>query len=247
MNFVSDVQQRSRQRRKGDVLIKVGAPATHVYILQSGWAVLKSRSKSKGNRILQSYLPGDVIGLSEIGSSFATHEVSMQTDGTVSRLPRVAFCKHLARYPRLEALFKAIGSLDLVALRYHNACMTSMSGSQKLKFHLLQLRSRQLVDDVGDGDRFQVPFSQVEIGQAIGMTSIYVNKLLRSLKDTGDIEICRPHFRLLKREIWEAETEFVDAYKDMDTSWFPEADFDEAGAPGAPPDDQAQWSLSARR
>ena len=226
-DFVAYAQLESKRKRKGDCLVRVGEPVDRVMILQSGWAVMKSKSKSQGNQILQTYLPGDIIGLTEIGSAHATHQVTMQTDGTVSKMSRRDFYRRLTGYPRLAALLIAIGSLELVALRYHAACMNSMDGSKNLKFFLLQLRSRLHVDHVGNGERFQVPFSQVEIGQAIGMTSIYVNKLLRSFKEAGEIEIERPYFRLLKRKKWEIETEFRDAFTDIDTSWFPSADDDE--------------------
>lgn len=183
--------------------------------------MLTSQSKSKGNCIHHIYLPGDIIGLAEIGVPVATHQVRMQTDGAISNASREAFCDDMRQHARLGALLTALGSLDLLALRNQNACMRTMDGSQKLKFFLLQLRSRQLVDGIGDGDRFEVPFSQVEIGQAIGMTSIYVNKLLRGFRDAGELEVSRPYYRVLKRESWEMDTEFVDAYKHIDTSWFP--------------------------
>ncbi|MCX7567724.1 Crp/Fnr family transcriptional regulator [Sulfitobacter sp. F26169L] len=231
-DFLLSVQADKVSKQKGDCLIRLGKVSAQVMVLQSGWAVMKSKSKEKGNQILHIYLPGDIIGLSEIGSIYATHEIVMQTDGTVSQTSRNDFYQGLTLHPHLSALLLAIGSLDLAALRYHNACMSSMDGGQNLKFFLLQLRSRLHVTNIGRGDRFQVPFSQVEIGQAIGMTSIYVNKLLRAFKDAGELEIQRPYFRLLERNKWEAETEFQDAFVNLDTSWFPEADQCEGQAQG---------------
>ena len=184
---------------------------------------MTSRSKAKGNCIHHIYLPGEIIGMSEIGSPIAAHEVRMQTDGAISRSSRKAFCDVLRQHPRLEALMTALGSLNLVALRYQNARRNTMDSGTNLKFFLLQLRARQFVEGVGDGDCFEVPLSQVEIGQAVGMTSIYVNKLLRKFQDSGDLHVSRPHYRILKRGNWELDTEFEDAYADIDTSWFPPA------------------------
>ena len=74
------------------------------------------------------------------------------------------------------------------------------------------------------GNRLQVPLSQAEIGQAVGLTSIYVNKLLRRFVENGEIEIERPYLRLLDRERWEKDCEYVNPFVDMDTSWFPQPD-----------------------
>ncbi len=78
-----------------------------------------------------------------------------------------------------------------------------------------------------------MPFSQVEIGQAVGLTSIYINKLLRRFVENGEIEIERPYVRLLKREQWEKDCEFVNPFVDMDTSWFPLPEPEDANATGS--------------
>ncbi len=147
----------------------------------------------------------------------------MQTDGVICPFPRKGLGPLYADHPRLGALLTAVGSLDQIALRHHAASLGAMDATGKLKFWLLQLRSRLEVANVGLGNRFRVPFSQVEIGQAVGLTSIYVNKLLRRFVENGEIEIERPYIRLLAREQWEKDCEFVDAFVDMDTSWFPSA------------------------
>jgi CRP-like cAMP-binding protein len=152
----------------------------------------------------------------------------MQTDGVVCPFPRKGLAPLITDYPRLAALLIAVGSLDQIALRYHAASLGAMDATMKMKFFLLHLRSRLAVANVGLGNRFRVPFSQVEIGQAVGLTSIYVNKLLRSFIAKGEIEIERPYFRLLQREEWEADVEFTDAFREMDTSWFPPASASES-------------------
>lgn len=221
--FIQEMEKDEHQRRKGRPVISVGDATEGIMVLKAGWAVVKADSADGRSQILRVYLPGEVMGLAEIGSSHANHRVIMQTDGTICPFPRRGLAPLFIDYPRLGALLTALGSLDQIALRHHASSLGSMDASNKLKFWLLQLRSRLEVANVGLGNRFRVPFSQVEIGQAVGLTSIYVNKLLRKFVDNGDIEIERPYFRLLKRDEWEKDCEFVNAFHDMDTSWFPSA------------------------
>ncbi|WP_299651624.1 Crp/Fnr family transcriptional regulator [uncultured Tateyamaria sp.] len=221
--FIEEMERDEHPRRKGRPVISVGDVTEGIMVLKTGWAVVKADSADGRSQILRVYLPGEVMGLAEIGSTHANHRIIMQTDGKICPFPRTGLAPLFSDYPRLGALLTALGSLDQIALRHHASSLGSMDAANKLKFWLLQLRSRLEVANVGLGNRFRVPFSQVEIGQAVGLTSIYVNKLLRRFVDDGDIEIDRPYFRLLKRDEWERDCEFVNAFHDMDTSWFPPA------------------------
>ncbi|WP_319799734.1 Crp/Fnr family transcriptional regulator [Roseobacter weihaiensis] len=221
--FIAVMERDEHPRKKGRPVVSVGDRTEGIMVLKSGWAVVKSDSSDGRSQILRVYLPGEVMGLAEIGSSHASHRVMMQTDGVICPFPRSGLAPLYIDYPRLGALLTAVGSLDQIALRHHASSLGSMDAAGKLKFWLLQLRSRLAVANIGLGNRFQVPFSQVEIGQAVGLTSIYVNKLLRRFVENDEIEIERPYVRLLKRDEWEKDCEFVNAFLDMDTSWFPPA------------------------
>lgn len=219
--FLAEVEKDERRRTKNSHVFNVGDQTDGIVVLKSGWAVVRADAPDGNSQILRIYLPGEVMGLAEIASLRADHRIVMQTDGVVCPFPRSGLTALLTDYPRLTALLMAVGSLDQIALRYHAAALSAMDATGRLKFFLLQLRSRLEVANVGLGNRFPVPLSQSEIGQAIGLTSIYVNKLLRRFVQAGEIEIDRPHIRLLEWERWEKEIDFVNPFKVMDTSWFP--------------------------
>lgn len=219
--FIADMERDERPRPKGRTIISAGEQTDGVLVLKSGWAVVKAENGDGYSQILRIYLPGEIVGMAELGLRDANHRIVMQTDGTICPFPRKALTPLISDYPRLAALLIAVGSLDQVALRHHASCLGSMDAAKRLKFFLLQLRSRLEVANVGLGNRFQVPFSQVEIGQNVGLTSIYINKLLKQFREAGEIEIDRPYVRLLAREKWESDVEFTNTFRDMDTSWFP--------------------------
>lgn len=222
--FVVEMERDEHEYRKGRIVVDVGDLTEGIMVLKTGWAVVKAGSSDGRSQILRVYLPGEVMGIAELGATHANHRITMQTDGKVCPFPRRGLAPLYSEYPRLGALLTGLSSLDQIALRHLASSLGVMDASNRLKFWLLQLRSRLEVANVGLGNRFRVPFSQVEIGQAVGLTSIYVNKLLRRYVENGDIEIDRPYFRLLRRDQWEKECKFVNAYQTMDTSWFPAAE-----------------------
>ena len=84
---------------------------------------------------------------------------------------------------------------------------------------LLDLRARLAVEGVGDGNRFPMPLNQQEVGEATGMTGIYVNRLLGKLGREGRLEIQRPYVRLLDRPWLESRIEYLDLAAEIDPSW----------------------------
>lgn len=219
--FIATLERDNREVGKGRVLSSVGDKTNSIMVLKSGWAVVQTESPDGRSQILRIYLPGEVMGMAELGASQAHHRIVMQTDGVVCPFPRMGLPTLISDYPRLAALLISIGSLDQIALRFHASALGTMDAAQRLKFFLLQLRARLEVADVGMGNRIYVPFSQAELGQAVGLSSIYINKLLQKFRADGEIEIARPYYRLLARDAWERETDFVNPFDEMDTSWFP--------------------------
>lgn len=206
-----------------EVVLERGARADKLHVLKQGWAVVRSRPIRGRTHILRVYLPGEVVGLAELGCEHAHHRVVMQTEGVVCPFPRAGLPELMARTPRLSALLQALSSIDQIALRDQCVALGLMTAEDRLVRWLLQIHARLRVADPDLGDRFRLPFSQAEMGEAVGMTPVYVNKLLRKLSEEGRLRASRPYVELLDREGLAARVEFTDAFAELDRSWFPEA------------------------
>ena len=222
-SFLSSMEEEERKLRAGQTIVNQGSNTDGVFVLKYGWAIVRSQSVRGRSSILRIYLPGEVIGLGELGPASAPHTILMQTDGTVCPFPRDGMARLMREQPRLSALLTGLSSLDQIALRDQCAALGLMTAEDRLIQFLLQLRARIAVADVGLGNRFHLPFSQAEIGEAVGMTSVYVNKLLRKLSDEGRLRVERPYVRLLDREGMETQVAFNDRFSGIDQSWFPAA------------------------
>ncbi len=221
--FLETLAEAPQPVAKGHVLIRAGHAADAIHLLDDGWATASGTAPSGRSHAFRLYLPGELIGLSELATRIPRHDVRMRTGGTVARIPRDRLAGLYGGHPRLGALLTAITAMDEGVLRDHAVGLARMDGDRRLKTFLLQLRARLHVGTVGTGDRLRVPFSQAEIGEMTGMTPIYVNRLLRSWIAAGDLAVERPYFHLHARQAWEGETGFVDPFAPIDTSWFPKA------------------------
>ena len=221
--FLARMEETERRLGARQVILNRGQRTDGLHVLKHGWAVVRSRSVRGRSHILRIYLPGEVIGLGELGTNNAPHTISMHVEGVVCPFPRDGLAELMARAPRLSALLHALSSLDQIALRDQCAALGLMTAEDRLIHWLLQLHARLSVADEGLGDRFRLPFSQAEIGEAVGMTPVYVNKLLRKLTDEGRIKVERPYIDLLDREGLVNQVNFSDVFAELDHSWFPDA------------------------
>lgn len=221
--FVSRMEEGERRLGARQVVLNSGQRSDGLHVLKEGWAVVRSRPVRGRSHILRIYLPGEVIGLAELGAAQAPHTVSMQTAGVVCSFPREGVPELIAGHPRLSALLTALSSIDQIALRDQCAALGLMTAEDRLIHFLLQLRARLGVANPEIGDRFKVPFSQAEIGEAVGMTPVYVNKLLRKLTQEGRLEVERPFVRVVDLKGFVSQVNFADAFAEIDQSWFPAA------------------------
>jgi len=219
--YIADIEEDSRPVKKGEALPIAEAPG-QVGVLDAGWAVAVTET-ARGERITHVFLPGDIVGLAEIGGTFRGQTLRMQTDGTVCPFPRSEIGRAISDLPRLAALLLTISGIDQMTLRDRLAFASALSAEDRLILFLLDLRARLALPNVGSGNRFRLPLTQVEIGRVIGASDITVNKSMQTLVRRHWLEHDRPYHRLLNREAMEDQVGYVDRYARIDTSWFPPA------------------------
>lgn len=222
-SFLAELEKERRTLTTGQTIVSPGNSSDGVFVLRDGWAIVRSQPVRGRSSILRIYLSGEVIGLVELGPPAAPHQITMQTDGVVCPFPRAALARLLNEQPRLGALLSALSSIDQIALRDQCAALGLMTAEDRLIHFLLQLRARLGVMEPSTDERLYLPFSQAEIGEAVGMTPVYVNKLLRKLSGEGRIRVERPYMHLLDAEGMENQVAFRNRFDRIDLSWFPEA------------------------
>ena len=204
---------------KRDHVFSDSKPNDRIAIVRSGWAVSRVRSDGNQTTISQIFMAGDIIGLSDIGLNRPPHETTMQTDGSVHLLSRKALCDFGAQHPRLFALILSLASLDATALNDRLHAITRYSAEDRLMHFLLTIKAKSEQISEHASDRFPLPLSQKEIGDALGLTDIYVNRLLRGLQKSGQLSLTRPNVKINERSVWETRLNFQDRYAALDFSW----------------------------
>lgn len=216
---LSRLEGASVLRTKRECVFAKDRPDDRIAIVRSGWAVSRVRSDGNLTTITQIYMAGDIIGMSDLGFGRPPHDTTMQTDGTVHLLSRRTLHKFAAQHPRVFAVLLSLASLDATATNDRLHAITRYTAEDRLMHFLLTIKSKS--DQICDhaSDRFPLPLSQKEIGDTLGLTDIYVNRLLRGLQKADHLTVNRPNIRINARAYWADKLKFRDRYADLDLSW----------------------------
>ena len=154
-----------------------------IYRLRTGWAC-QFRDWSTDRRIIVDvYLPGDVIGLDTILRTQRSEQVVTLTSGTIEMIPAQDVLTKLFA-DRLAALYIA----RLLCQRQRRverylAAVSSLDARSRLAMMMLdfytRLRRRRLLT----GLVYDLPLTQLQIGNYLGLTVVHVNRILRALRD----------------------------------------------------------------
>jgi CRP-like cAMP-binding protein len=112
----------------------------------------------------------------------------MLTPGRVAMIPSARMEELILTRPALTRAFWWTQLVDEDTLR---AWMVSMGRRNSLQrvAHLMELYVRAHNIGLANGDRFELPLTQVVLGDALGLTAVHVNRVLRKLRVSGVMEL----------------------------------------------------------
>lgn len=212
-------QGRPQSTVRHEMILRRGGAGDSVFLLQHGWALARGPKQGGRSTILRIYLPGDIIGLADLGLAQVQQDVVMLTEGLVHVVPRAAVATVARQSSRFWPLVLALTNAELAAAQTRAILFDRAMAEDRLIHLLLDIRGRLAVEGIGDGNRFPLPMNQTEIGEATGMTGIYVNRLVGKLVRERQIEVQRPYVRLLDRANFENRIAEIDLAPVLDLSW----------------------------
>ena len=160
-------------------------------ILLSGWAC-QHRLLGDGRRQIISFLlPGDIIG--------SVLHTAMRADTSVVALTPVmaadgrplmrAVQAAPASMPGLVSALLQIGHMDQARLLDHVVRLGRQTAYERLVHLLLEIHSR--LDAIGqvEGDSFVFPLTQENLGDALGLSVVHINRTLQQIRRDRMVEI----------------------------------------------------------
>ena len=169
----------------GSYAVREGEPPTGCGVLVSGFAYRQKLTGDGGRQILSIHIPGEALDFQNTFLNVADHSVQMLTRGHLAIIPR-------ADIQRIARSSAAIGHAILVNILVDASIFREWIlnvGRRDAKSRLahvlcelaVRLDAHGLADDMG----YHLPMTQAELADALGLTPVHLNRVIRSLEVDG--------------------------------------------------------------
>ena len=181
-----------RRIAAGAELAYEGNPSEKLFVVRSGWMLRQDILDDGRRQILEFLLPEDL--LAEAPSRRAASSVEAVTESEIAIVPLASFGAG-PDSALIEAMRRSLENA------YDSLTDAGRRSSLEAVAHFLlrtERRARNVLGVRADG-AVEFPLTQEHIGDAVGMTSVHVCRMMRSLIRDGVIETGRNHLRILDR------------------------------------------------
>lgn len=182
---LSALHQRRRTFVEGRDLVYQGQSEQAAYILISGWACSSKNLPDGGRQIIDVQIPGDFLGLRSVLLHTSDHTIEPIVDIQVSEVLAGDLLDAFARTPRLAAAVLWAASRDEAMVVEHLVDLGRRSAVERMAHFLLELGMRLEMVGMGDRTGYDCPLTQYHLADALGLSAVHVNRVLRKLREDG--------------------------------------------------------------
>jgi len=189
IEFFESMQNNLSSYEKGEAMVAEGDEYRCCFAIRSGWAISYRMTMSGRRQILSVHLPGDFIGLHINFHRRAVYTVAALTKVEVALIEPIRLVEIHQRWPVLAA------GLDWSAVRAsnilseHNVSLGARTAQERILHFYLELWCRLMLVGEASSEGFQMRMTQEQVGNALGLSVVHVNKSLKALTKQGLLDI----------------------------------------------------------
>lgn len=177
-------------------LVREGDQAEQIYILLEGWAGRYRTTRDGRRQIVGLALPGDVANLDALAFARPGFGVRMLTPGLVTSVPRHAARSLAAADVNIANAFTRLALMENAIQSQWAVGLGRKSAEQRLAHLLCELAVRITGNSSNDAVSFELPLTQEQLADVLGLTSVHVNRMLKQLRGEGLVEMAARRVRL---------------------------------------------------
>lgn len=184
-----DVLKRLHERRKsfsaGMDLVYQGQSEQAAYILASGWVVSYKIQPDGSRQIVDFQIPGDFLGLRSVLLHTSDHSIEPIVDIEAAEVMASDLLQAFTETPRLATAILWAVSRDEAMVVEHLVGLGRRDADARMAHFLLELGVRLSLVGMGSRQGYACPLTQYHLADALGLSAIHVNRVLRKLREDG--------------------------------------------------------------
>lgn len=180
-----ELEHTTRRVAAGEILWQESSEVDLFFVLKAGWAYSFRYLDNGTMQILGVYLPGDIVGLRDFGFSKRLTGVAMVNEGVISCFTHQDLFQLLRASPALAAGLIAIVVRQQAKLTERLVYIGRHTAQQRLAHFLYEIYLRLNRIGAVENERFQLPLSQEQLGDVLGLSAVHVSRTFSMLREEG--------------------------------------------------------------
>ncbi len=182
---LSALYGRRRFYPAGRDMIHQGQKNQAAYVLAHGWACSYKIMPNGTRQVVDFQIPGDFLGLRSVLLRNSDHNVEPITKVEASEVLVSDLLGAFSKSPKLGAAVLWAASRDGAMTVEHLVGLGRRNAIERTAHFLLELAARLSLVGLGDKNGYDCPLSQYMLADALGLSSVHVNRTLRELRERG--------------------------------------------------------------
>lgn len=179
------LHQRRRTFVPGRDLVQQGQSKQAAYILASGWVCSYKIQPDGTRQIVDFQVPGDFLGLRGLLLRTSDHSFEPVTEIQAAEVLASDLLDAFANTPRLATAVLWAASRDEALVVEHLVGIGRRDADARMAHFLLEMGARLALVGIGSTKGYACPLTQYHLADALGLSAIHVNRVLRLLRERG--------------------------------------------------------------
>ena len=213
------LERRERRFEAGEIIAVEQMPLDTMYVVGAGWLHASNSLPDGARQILRFYFVGELATIFALAWDYSAVTLTAVSPCTLYAVKREAIGQIFRDFPRLGALLYAISASEQVAMADRLTSIGRTDGMTRIATLLLDIRSR--LSAVGETHQpgFELPLTQKDLGDAVGLTKTHIGRSFKALEQTGLVERSGRIIRITDVDALSTLVNFKDRHARINTSW----------------------------
>jgi CRP-like cAMP-binding protein len=174
---------------------------------------VRSKTIASGRRqILSIHIPGEVPDLMSLYLHVMDHDLVTLTPCTLGFISHQVLRQLYRRQPMVGEVFWRDTLIDAAKFREWIVNVGQRPAPARLAHVMIELRERLRIIGRVDGGNFEMPLTQEQIGEALGITAVHANRVIKQLRQEGIVELNRGRVTVLDERRFQELADFDGRY-----------------------------------
>jgi CRP-like cAMP-binding protein len=174
-----------RKLPAGAHIIRDGDPAENCCLLLSGFAYRYKITGEGGRQIISFHVAAEFLDLQNSFLGIADHSVQMLTDAEIALVPSSAMQELAMTRPALGRALWIDTLIDASIFREWVVNVGRRDSRARIAHLLCEFSLRLEAAGLASNHRYELPMTQEQLADAVGLTSVHVNRVLKQLGEEG--------------------------------------------------------------